>query len=254
MSRVLSSSPGLLLRSFTKGGNNLNEVVDRAMQSIHCALKIDFFDKIVVVVPVGYDCGETAEKICEKIHEAFGINFYTVAVIQPSGHHSCEALNAGVESLYRSGCTHVTIVSNKAIEVMDKTVMNATMDLFKDGAKVVGVALNELFQCIISGRVQNTFATWRIATLREVGGFDSQTGVEEIAPTVRLVQKYGKCIGVVIPDDAPSLNVRKSKDGQDRHLEVMTTKLERQEAECSRFGVTFDDISKAVLPFCNLET
>lgn len=247
----MSKKIGLLLRSFAKTGEEVSGVVERATKSIqraasmryHRANSMFMFESIVVVVPGDFDCGTTATEIKREARNWFS----QFEVLTPNGHHSCEALNEGVKFLAGQGIDYVVIISNKAIEAMNETILSSMLEAFDNGAKVVGVAVDELRDVVGSGRVQNTFAGWDIKAFLEVGGFDSSTGVEEIAPSVRLIQKYGPCVAALLPSEVSSLNIRKSVDGEARHKEVMTTKLDRQEKECERLGIDFKFIESGIM-------
>jgi len=126
-----------------------------------------------------------------------------------------------------------------------KKVLQSADEAFESGAAVVGVVVDELESIILSGCVQNTFAIWDQS---KFPGFQTDLGVEEIDPLVRLVQEHGQCIAVLDPSEKPRLNVRKSADGAARHREVMETKLARQQQEVDRLGIDFDFIRSGILP------
>lgn len=244
---------GVILRSYAKNSEEVPAVVARAVRSIKHIWSVrdkndrHIFKSVVVVVPKDYDCGLTAKAVRMALPPYDPFFEFNSMVIEPKGHHSCEALNEGVSVLYEQGIDYVEIVSNKAIGAMTHANCYLMLEAFRRGAKVVGVATDELADIVKAGRVQNTFAGWEVKALLEVGGFDSQTGVEEIAPSVRLIQKYGPCIGVIAPAEMPALDIRKSADGVARHNEVMTTKNSRQCDECDRMGVDFEFIKQGIL-------
>lgn len=243
---------GLLLRSYAKKPEDVSSVVARAVKSVTNASGLldsdgdELFQAVIVLVPRDYDCGKTAKAIQKefKLFEDYAVS--TIA-IEASGHHSCGALNAGITIYDLDSFDYAVIVSNKAIEALTTDTMDAMLRAFDCGAKVVGVVVDELRDVVLEGRIQNTFAGWDIRSLQEVGGFDSEKGVEEIAPTVRLIQKYGPCISVLDPKEKPALDIRKSADGKARHDEVMTTKLERQKQEVERVGASFDFIRSGIM-------
>lgn len=243
---------GLILRSYAKSKDEAPKVVDRAIKSINHAkwvyLKkgIAAFGRIVVVTPKDYDCGATAVLLREKLFlEKIDDR---VLVIEPEGHHSREALNAAVELLADEGYTKTVIISNKAIANLKGATMQAVEVAFEQGAKVVGVAIDEMRDVVREGRIQNTFAAWDIPAILNVGVFDAADGVEEVAPSVRILQKHGPCIAVLVPEDVPPLDIRESADGVARHKEVMDTKHDNQMSECERLGVDFSFIKSGVMP------
>ncbi len=248
----MSKKIGLLLRSYAKTDEDVPSVVERAVKSITVAYGLRFwplvpvFGAIVVLVPCDHDCKKTANAILRTLpHYYIDQNVYVVEVL---GHHSCGALNDGMDILATLGMDYSVVVSNKAIESLTADTMEVMTEAFEKGAKAVGVAVDELQGAVLTGRIQNTFSGWDIKALREIGGFDSEIGVEEIAPTVRLIQKYGPCIAVLHPHDVPPLDIRKSAEGEARHAEVMNTKIERQIAEVKRLDVDFSFIKSGIMP------
>ncbi len=248
----MSAKIGLLLRSYAKESSDAEDVAKRAIKSVKNAYHLfdesgnHIFEQIVVLVPRDYDCGDTALLIREKLLQE-RLTDRTV-VSSPQGHHSCGVLNAGIEILESEGVGYAVIISNKAIAALNHSVMRAIAAAFEEGAKVVGVAVDELQDVVIAGRVQNTFAAWDIQTLIDVGGFDSENGEEEIAPSIQLVRKYGQCIAALVPSEVIVLDIRKSPDGVARHHEVMTTKATRQHSAADRLGTNFMFIQNGIMP------
>lgn len=243
---------GLLLRSYAKKQEDVADVVVRAIKSIEHArsLRDDFGDlmigQIVVLVPGDYDCGKTADAIIRALTIS-GIA-RGVDVMEPDGHHSCGVLNAGMTTLPIWGMKRAIIISNKAIEALTTGTIEAMLTAFDRGAKVVGVAVDELQGVVLEGRVQNTFAGWDVPALLAVGGFDSEKGVEEISPIVRLIRQHGQCVAIIDPKEKPALDIRKTADGDARHQEVMTTKITRQREEVQRVGADFGFIKSGIMP------
>lgn len=242
---------GLLLRSYAKKAEDVPGVVARAIKSIEHASGLrnedgrPLFVDIVVVVPREYDCGYTAGAILKELPSSL---LRRVSAFEVPGHHSCRALNGGIDVLASLGVDYAIIISNKAIEALTASTVKAVLEALDKGAKVVGVAIDELQDVVLEGRIQNTFSGWDVQALLAVGGFDSEKGVEEVAPTVRLIRKYGPCIAVLNPNKKLALDIRKTADGDARHKEVMTTKLERQLAEAKRVGADFDFIKDGIMP------
>lgn len=243
---------GLLLRSYAKNPEDVAGVVARARKSIAHANSLHYpdgeaiFQAIVVLVPQDYDCGGTSRALLKEI------NFFEDCDVCPlvqeaSGYHSCGALNVGITILDLSSFDYAVIISNKAIQSLTTETMEAMLEAFDRGAKVVGVAVDELQDVVLEGRIQNTFSGWDVQALVGVGGFDSEKDVEEVSPTVRLIFEHGPCIAVLDPTDKTALDIRKSADGKDRHKEVMTTKLARQLEEADRMGVGFNFIKGGIM-------
>ncbi|MBI5401170.1 MAG: hypothetical protein HZB12_03605 [Candidatus Yonathbacteria bacterium] len=251
----MSKKIGLLLRSYAKTAEDVPGVVERALKSINRVSNLwrlrddsPAFNQIIIVTPIDYDCSETAEAIRTILCTRAWQYIENVTVLEAPGHHSCGALNSGVDILATLGVGYTVIVSNKAIAALTADTTEAIIEAFDVGAKAVGVAVDELQDVVLDGRIQNTCAGWEINALRAVGGFDSEKGVEEIASTVRLIREYGACIAVLDPKKKPVLDIRKTADGKARHDEVMNTKIARQLAEVERVGSDFNFIKSGIMP------
>jgi len=238
---------GLLLRVYTPKTQEVKARVDRALEHVKqvSIVRQDFksLNRLMLLVPRDYDCGETVSALRRRLKdEGFGAR---VSVFASHGHHSCEVLNEGLMELL-GDVSHALIVSGKAMPYLTFAAMLAIDRAFVTGAKVAGLAVDELRSVVFSGRIQNTFAAWDIESLLQVGGFDSQGGVEEIAPLIRFARRYGKCIAP-IEVGAGVLDVFATETARKRHEEVMATKLARQQAECDRLDADFKFIRDAVM-------
>lgn len=242
-------SYGVLLRVYTPKPEEVADRVERALQHIRHVIavskEVPALERMVPIVPLDHDCGQTGGALRDRIF-AEGL-LGQVAVCERRGHHSCEVLNAGIRALEVDATTHVIIISGKAMSYLTVPAMRAIDEAFANGAKVTGLAVDELKELVLAGRIQNTFAAWDIKALQQVGGFDSRTGVEEIAPLVRLVREYGPCIA---PIDVVTgkLDVLSSETALARHREVMTTKLARQQDELARVNSCFSEITAGIMP------
>ncbi|MBI4692182.1 MAG: hypothetical protein HY773_01940 [Candidatus Terrybacteria bacterium] len=230
----------VIFRSYAKTPDNLQEMLDRAHKSAVAAFNcgcVPYF-----CIPIDYDCGKTKDFFKKGF-----LKFKDISqpdILECPGYHSSGALNKAIAVIQKSGdYTHVAIVSNKASGYLVPETIKAITDAINTGAKVVGVIVDEI---ICESRIQNTFAVWDIEALMtlDIPGFDNETGIEEIAPIVRLIRKYGPCIAVLNPT-VGKLNIR--TDGKDRHHEVITTKQERQEIEVKRVNTDFDFIQKGIM-------
>lgn len=240
------------MRSYAKTPEDVAGVVARAQKSIAHANSLYYpdgeaiFQAIVVLVPRDYDCGETYRALPKEINLFEDCDVSTL-VQEASGHHSCGALNVGITILDLSSFDYAVIISNKAIEALTTDTMVAMLEAFDKGAKVVGVAVDELQDVVLGGRVQNTFAGWDIKALRDVGGFDSETTVEEIAPSVRLICEHGPCIAILNPKLKPTLNIRQTAEARLHHDEIISKKLGLQQIELDRMEADFSFIRSGIL-------
>jgi len=241
-------SYGVLLRVYTPKPEEVADRVERAIrhvrQVIEVSNEVPALERMVIVVPLDYDCGQTGHALRDRIF-AEGL-LAQVTVCEPHGHHSCEALNAGINAI-GADTTHAIIISGKAMSYLIPSALRRIDQAFEKGAMVSGLAVDELRKVVLEGRVQNTFAAWDIDALHQVGGFNSENGVEEITPLVHLVRKFGLCIAS-IDTGAGTLDIHASETARARHHEVMTTKLERQKDEVMRVGSNFDEITAGIIP------
>lgn len=238
---------GVLLRVYTPKAEEVAERVERALKHVRQILRVSkefpALQRVVLLVPHDYDCGLVYRALWSRIATEWLKDF--VAIYTPHGHHSCEVLNRGLTKLSRD-VSHTVIISGKAMSYLTPSTMRAIDGTFADGAKVSGLAVDELRDIVLAGRIQNTFAAWENESLIKVGAFDSKLGVEEIAPLVRMVKKFECCIA---PIDVVTgkLEVLASETALARHHEVMTTKIERQQQELKRVDSNFDEISAGIM-------
>ncbi len=258
---------GLLIRAYNKKGKpqeDIDKDIARAVKNAQKALNVTVgghpvFTRIIFLVPIDHDYGGTYSLLRTGFAQA-GIG-EEVDVIEVHGHHSREALNQGLRELAMGGVEYRevaledceqygVVVSGKAIDYVKPATMKAMFEAFALGAKVVGVATDELAEIVGKGRIQNTFAGWDLGALfaLEPSGFDSLDGVEEYAPAARLVRKHGRCIAVLEPSNLPKLDIRNNPDGKARHAEVMNTKSARQLAEAERTGISFAETEAGMMP------
>lgn len=168
-----------------------------------------------------------------------------VQVLGAPGHHSNGALNHAIELVAQKHCSVVAILSNKAVGYLNRDVIERANQLINfDHVAVVGVEIPELSE-VSPIPINNTFAVWDVEKLWVVGLFDSDIGVEEMAPIGRLVRK-GENLAVISSGAEVSLSLRQSADGQARHDDVKNTKSTRQLKELERVGVSVDEVLEKI--------
>ena len=238
---------GVLVRVYTPKAEEVESRVGRALEHARRILAVheefSALKRVVFLVPRDYDCGKTYQALLCGLKEG-GLQS-SVDIYAPPGYHSCEVLNEGLGELYGS-VSHALIVSGKAMSYLTHSALLAIDQAFARGAKVSGLAIDELCDIVLAGRIQNTFAAWDINALLGVGGFDCRTDVEEMAPLVRLALQFGRCVAP-IEVEGSSLDVPATATAQERHRRVMATKLEKQQAECRRLGACFEFIRGAIM-------
>jgi hypothetical protein len=235
---------GIMVRVYTPEADEVSGRVERAVtharQILAVSEEFPALRRVMFLIPIDHDCGETYSALRTRVleEELNGL----VEVYALPGYHSCEVLNQGLLEL-SMGTSHALIVSGKALSYLTAPVLATIDNAFKSGAKV---AVDQLRDIVLEGRIQNTFAAWDIDALLGVGGFDCKLDVEEMAPLIRLARKFGPCIAPVNIGPG-ALDLHPSSEAQARHTHVMAEKLGRQEAECKRLGSSFDFIRESVL-------
>ena len=248
---------GIVFRSYAKTPELVPEVVERAITSIKKAKSITFFNEpcfetVYIIVPADYDCGLTALAIEERLEkENISRGVY---IEETKGHHSCYALNDALWYVRNHGMRYALIISHKAIAYLTKETMWKVIYALSQGFRVVGVRIKELND-VQESPIQNTFAVWDIKEMEKFSAgeyyrgfvtlFETELGVEEVAPLIRLQKLYGKCAAVINAEG--SLNIRESEDGKARHKEVRDTKRALQEQEAARLGVTLDFVKENIV-------
>jgi hypothetical protein len=239
---------GILLRGYAKDEESVDSVATRLWESARAAADVGLF-RIGVLVPADKDCGLTAARVRKMLTGRNG-----TVVFHPEGNENSDVLNFGMGYLRDEHCSYGFIVSNKAVGYLSHANFEKTLVALHKGAFVTGLAMrdtvpqenDEVFIGTLAGRVVNTFAAWDVERLLDVNGFDSRIGCEEIAPIIRGIRKYGKCVAPVIPVGQPVLNVSALR--MSRHEWVASTKWQRQQQEALRVGGSFDLIQQNLLP------
>ncbi|MFZ2187727.1 MAG: hypothetical protein WAV46_03845 [Candidatus Moraniibacteriota bacterium] len=267
-----SKKIGALLRVFAKKPEFVSGAVAQTLELAEKFLTIavdgqPIVRHIEILIPrdEGYsdvDCGETAKALriaIDLLSWAKGRIFVSEV---KHGDLFCGILNYGMARLSRAGCDYGIIASKEAGSYFNQTTAEAIVQAAEDGALAIGVALNELTESIMEGRIANTMAMWHITSLLQVGGFDLRAakpkknaiishkvrawdksrdepdwtydlaGVEEIIPLVRLIDTFGQCIAPILPqgDDVQRYIVPDpaiDRVGYERHINKMGTKKER---------------------------
>lgn len=247
------SQCGILFRGYAKESRDVPDVVKRLAHSISRAQAVGFAMSFVLI-PIDKDCGETAHKLTYT--EDVCIDG-SVQIMDLPGNENCDLLNRGLHNLLHGAELQCGfIVSNKAASYLTPENVQKVLGAFGDGARTVGLAVrekdlpeaeDELFFGVLEGRLSNTFAAWDLGALDAVGNFDSEVGVEEIAPIIRLIGTHGRCVAPILPAGQESgLNVSALRAMH--HARVLSTKRDRQIAEAVRAGGTFELIASGILP------
>jgi hypothetical protein len=225
---------GALLRCFAREPGLVENAVALAMASVRTMLSVSvagrpFISQIEILVPndpsyAEVDCGETASRLRMALDTA-GIKQVKVCEVE-QGDIFVGLLNFGVARLIRAGCDYGVILSKEAESYFTEEAASDLIAAAEAGARVAGIALEELTESIMQGRIANTFAMWDLMSLVRVGVFDARNakpkkdavfksraegwkqgvfysydnaGVEEIIPIIRLIRMFGECVAPILP-------------------------------------------------------
>lgn len=278
---------GLILRVFSPKVEQVANNVALVRGMVEKAIEVSVFDRIDILIPADSrfddsDCGKTAPALRKEFSGASDLIFISEVT---RGDIFCGLLNYGVAFQSRHGIDYSMIMSFGVQSYATPETFSAMLKAVEDGALVVGVAVDELSESIIDGRIANTFAMWHNISLLSVGGFDLRAakprkddrlakylrgwsreqedkigngevfyhfaGVEEIIPLIRMTDTFGKCIASIVPQGAVkewiAPNPVEDPEGYARHIKKLGTKFERQAAFAALEGSDLSFIKGGVM-------
>ncbi len=263
---------GVLLRCFTPierdqkiFEKSIHETLEsiRRLQSLRVGGQ-EFISHIEILIPTDNayaqkDCGLTARRLRIDIHKE---GFRNVSITEvEEGDIYVTVLNYGIACLLRAQCDYGLIFSKEARGYLTQESIEDLVEAINKGALCAGIALTELTESVMRGRIVNTFAIWHLMSLVQVGCFDERNveqrkyaprihlleawdevtgfwnynlvGVEEIIPMIRLVRRFGPCLAPIIPrgNGIGALEVPDPAHdplGYARHIRKMRTRFVRQ--------------------------
>ncbi len=269
-----SKKIGALLRCFAKKPEFVEGAVAQTLSLAEkfATIKVggqSVVSRIEVLIPrdesyTDVDCGETALAMRTAIDSLAWAKGRVFVSEVKHGDLFCGILNYGMARLLRAGCDYGIIASKEAGSYFNQETAEALVKAAEDGARAIGLAISELTDSIMEGRIANTMGMWHITSLMQVGGFDLRSAkpkkasvfrgkalvgwddareeslwsydlasVEEIIPLVRLVDTFGPCIAPLFPQGegvqhyvVPDPVIDRA--GYERHINKMGTKRERQ--------------------------
>jgi len=259
------NSIGLILRVFATNETDISEKIKMTEELINRALIIKTDkEKIIKRIDVlvwadpNYksDCGKTASVLQQQINNK---KVFISEVKQ--GDLFCELLNYGVNLQTKEKIDYSIIASIEAGSYFNKETLEAIIDASSQGALAIGVAINELRESILEGRLANTFAMWHNQSLLAVGGFDLRaakltleeeqnknkriSGVEEIIPLALLVKKFGPCIAPILPQGKEESKYIISD--KETYKKKMESKEEKQKAHLASLGYNFSFLQDGIM-------
>lgn len=264
---------GLLLRVYADKEEYVASRVDEMRQMVEVALSImngerKLFSRIDIVVWADprfkdSDCGKTAS----AMRAQFGKKRLVFVSEYKNGDLFCGILNWGTAHQLRHSISHTVIASFQARDYLTQASMDAMIEAADRGARATGMALHELTDLVLQGRLANTCAMWDNEALMGVNGFDLRAqkpsddrfahylrgwneetgevyyhigGVEEVIPLARLVRDYGPCIAPILPTGEHEHYRVPDKQTEPenwlRHMKKMGTKRVRQDAHLYATG------------------
>lgn len=290
ISKFLSRiSFGLILRVFAQKEADIPNRVEMVRELVERAASISAFGRrflktidVLVWNDRRYesDCGKTLAALRKGMQKKVNGVLVPISEVR-HGDLFCGVLNYGIGSQLRRGIDYSIIVSPEAFGYMNSETIAKMIWAAKNGALAIGVAINELTQSILEGRIANTFTMWHNLSLLTVGGFDLRSakpiaddriaeyvrgwhpdkgevfyqiaGVEEIIPLARLTETFGPCIAPIMPQgEGVQQYVVPDPVGSPelhfRHVSKMGTKLERQAHHLAQIGFDPTYIKGGVMP------
>lgn len=269
MSLLHSKNIGALVRCFARESGLVDNAVHLAIASVERMLSVAiegraFVSRVEILIPMDpdyaeKDCGETAARLRETIKAKNWKNVFVSEVRH--GDIFVGILNYGAAKLLRAGCDYGIILSKEAETYFTVEAAQDLIQAAESGALAMGLAITELTESIMQGRIANTFTMWHLMSLIQVGGFDLRSakpkkeapiksraeawekgklfyvydnaGVEEIVPLIRLIRTFGPCIAPILPR-GEGVKIWQAPDpatdheGYVRHINKMGTKFVRQ--------------------------
>lgn len=128
------------------------------------------------------DCGGTADELRGIFKNRDNVFVHEFR----DGDLFCDLLNYGVYLQIRHACDYSMIVSPESHEYVTPETMGSIVDALSNGALVAGVAISEITQSILEGRIANAFSVWHNATLHKAGYFDSKLAGKPIDDDVAM--------------------------------------------------------------------
>lgn len=220
------------------------------------------------------DCGETAPALRKQFKGNRQVAIHEI----DRGDLFVDCLNDGLAEQVARGMQWSIILSAEARSYVTPPTLTGVVEVACQGARAVGVAIDELAPSIMKGRLANTFAMWHLRSLLGVGGFDHRAakpvhvkdlyylrswnfkddaeefysceGVEEIFPLVALGRRFGPCLGPIYPVAPNGEYILPSADPAllERHRKKMESKERRQRAHAHEAGGDFDYLAGLVMP------
>ncbi len=250
----------------------IEKAIKQAEQLRLPGMTVPFFARIVLVVwanwrefPEECDCGIGGQILTQRFADRIEV------VELQTGDLYVGASNYAVELARAAKADWLTFMSPEACDFLTPKIAAGFVAAIEKCARQAGVALPMLGKSGQLGFTANTLAAWHVRSLVTVGCFPvvaakvpggktrrllcaTETaglervelcGVEEVIPQAKLVEQFGRCLAVLVPDSKARYAFRHMDQGRwQRHLRKLRTKQARQEALL--YGAGF---SPAIIPY-----
>lgn len=282
---LLKNRIGLLLRTFATKEDDVArrvELMQRVIDRVNdTAIDFPVFSRIDILVYADRrypdaDCGKTYGAMIDT----FGRNENIFIEEVPFGDIFCGLGNYGFAKQLRGGMDYSMTMSPEVHSSLRLDNLDPMIEALDQGARAVGLALNELEQSVLEGRLSGTFMIWNLMSLLTVGGLDLRAarphndreahymrgwhpargevyyplaGVEEMIPLARMVEYFGPCLAAVLPRGRGEQRYQvpdpiSQPELYERHVKKMGTKSERQSTHLAAIGYDTSWLKGGLMP------
>ncbi len=276
---------GLLIRTFATRESDVERRVE-LMQSVFERIEnldtnFSIFGRVDILIYADKrypdsDCGMTYKAMVDAFSDRNGVVIEEV----PFGDIFCGLGNYGFAKQLQGGMSHTMTMSPEVHSYLHLDNLNPMIEALIAGARAVGLALNELAQSVLEGRLSGTFMMWDLISLMTVGGLDLRAarprndrdahymrgwheekgevyyplaGVEEMIPLAYLVDYFGPCLAALLPRGTNDQRYQvpdklTQPELWERHVRKMGTKFERQSAHLMSVGYDTSWLKGGLMP------
>lgn len=224
----------------------------------------------------GSDTMSTADHLRAAIIERFTEKTPIHILNIQQGDLFCMLLNYGIVNQLEDRIPYSFIIRHAAQTYITEKNTAALLAAMHNKARVAGLAVRELHDSVMHGRIVNTFSVWHNKSLMTVGGFDVRAamplrgsehpiittsdehgnmhshplaGSEEIIPLIRMVRNFGPCIAPIEPeklaDWKPDANEHPKE--RERLERLVASKKLRQEHFAKLEGTSLHFLTEGIL-------
>ncbi len=278
--RIFAASPDVLEYQIQSGINAARKLLDIQIDGKRVFSRIDF----LVSNDQRYedsDCADTTVNLRKRVDELFSNDPVQVLDIK-QGDVFCMLLNYGIVNQLEDRIPYTFIISHTAHAYITEHNIGSMLAAMQQKSRASGLALHNLSELVMKGRIVNTFAVWHNKSLMTVGGFDLRSakplvstvcdtvtgictynagtstqkemtyhmaGCEEMIPLIRMTKNFGKCVTPIKPELTPEWGPTELDDpeGFKRSQAKLATKSLRQEHFANLEGVSADFLYEGIL-------